>query len=290
MTEAGTPRISLSEIRVYPLKGAGGFLPSSWWLECAGLKADRSWMLVDSAGRCVTQLTTPRIALIKTDSDGEGVVFSAPGIAAKSCPLDADTDLQPIPVLLEGGESGVATPLDPELDAWFSAALDMECRIVRCSGEPARWVDGQEQAGAPLQFQKAFPIHLVAQASLDDLNTRLQRPVSMDRFRPNLTVIGSEPHEDDGWKRVAVGDAVLVMGRACDHRCGVPNIDQATGARGVEPLKTLATYRRSSKGIYFGQNVTVARAAEIHVGDEVSVLQEGSGLTYREAGPVVVGD
>ncbi len=281
----GDSKVSLAEICVYPLKGARGFRPETWPLGDSGLLADRAWMLVDPRGHCVTQLSAPRIALIGTAFDADRVFFTAPGLDATDCPFDTGPDAGPTEVLMEGGESAWASSIDTTMNEWFSAALRFECHLVRCSDQTARWVDGQVDQGAPLKFQKAFPLHLVSQASLDDLNRRLAKPVSMNRFRPNLTVVGTEPHEDDGWKRIRVGEVILQVGRACDHRCGLPNIDQQTSLPGVEQLKTLAKYRRSKGCIYFGQNVTIERAGVVRVGDTVSVLEPGEGLTCREARP-----
>jgi len=97
----------------------------------------------------------------------------------------------------------------------------------------------------------------------------------MNRFRPNLVVSGTEPYEDDSWRRIAIGRILLQVARPCDHRCGVPNLDQETGTWGVEPLKTLATYRRSDRGIYFGQNVVIEHGGELRLGDPVVVLERG---------------
>lgn len=273
----------LAEITMYPLKGAGGCRPEVWPVGPTGLHSDREWMLVDVEGKCVTQLSAPRIALIRAEIDREGVTFAAPDLNCARCPFVSGPEVRPAEVLMEEGEAVGASSVDPRLDEWFSTALRFECRLVRATDVTTRWVDGAVDDGAPLNFQKAFPLHLVTQASLVDLNARLTSPVLMNRFRPNLTISGASPHEDDGWKRVRIGEVVLQIGRACDHRCGVPNIEQETSVSAVEPLKTLATYRRSSKGIYFGQNVTVEAGGELRVGDPVDVLEFGIGLTRRDA-------
>ncbi len=273
---ASAAGISLTEICVYPLKGARGFRPDAWPLESRGLRTDRQWMLVDADGRCVTQLINPRVTLIQTAWDAGGIVLTAPGLDATRMPLLPARATKPTRVWMEGGQETFAAAVDGDVDAWCSVALGSECRLVRRpEGTTDRWVDGRVGEGAPLDFQKAFPLHLTSQASLDDLNHRLPSPVTMDRFRPNLVISGTQPHEDDGWERIQIGETILRIGRACDHRCGVPNIDQETGVSGVEPLKTLATYRRSSKGIYFGQNVTIERAGEMRLGDAVSILERG---------------
>ena len=153
------------------------------------------------------------------------------------CSTPSDAEATPTKVGMEGGEELWVSVVGSGLDEWCSAALHMECRLVDSAGNSGRWVDGQPEQGEPINLQKAFPVHLVSQASLDNLNARLGIPVSMDRFRPNLIVSGTDPHEDDGWKRIQIGETVLQVGRACDHRCGVPNVDQETGERGVEPLQ-----------------------------------------------------
>lgn len=174
---------------------------------------------MDVEGKCVTQLSAPRIALIRAEMDREGVTLSAPEMDSAQCPFVSGLEVRSAEVLME---------------------------------------------------------------SLAELNARLRSPVLMNRFRPNLAISGSSPHEDDGWKRIRIGEVVLQIRRACDHRCGVPNIEQETSVSTVEPLRTLATYRRSSKGIYFGQNVTVEAGGEFRVGDPVDVLEFGVGLTRRD--------
>ncbi len=269
-------RILLAEIRVYPLKGGQGFQPPVWPLEATGLLMDRRWMVIDSDGQSITQRSNRRLTLIQTVMDSEELVFTAPGVGAVRSPID----LAPgrlVKAWMEGAEEVWVSPVGAGLDEWFSTALGVECRLVHRSEDSDRWVNQRPDQGRPLNFHNAFPLHLVSQASLDDLNLRLVTPVSMDRFRPNLTVLGTDPHEDDCWKRIQIGETILRIGRACDHRCGVPNIDQETGQRGVEPLKTLATYRRSSKGIYFGQNVVVEHGGELRVGAPVIVLERMKG-------------
>jgi len=272
MGRPGVVAGSLAGIFVYPLKGGRGFSPRAWPIEPSGLRLDRRWMIVDAGGRSVTQLTTTRLALVETAVDSGMLVLKAPGLEALRCAIEPPAAQERTKALMNGNEEVWASAAASELDEWFSSALDMECRVVYGPQAAGRWVDRNPDGGVPLNFQNAFPVHLVSQASLDDLNERLAVPVSMDRFRPNLVIAGTEPHEDDGWKRIQIGETILRIGRACDHRCGVPNIDQQTGERAVEPLRTLATFRRSERGIYFGQNVAIERGGELRVGDKVTVL------------------
>ena len=271
----------VSEIWVYPLKSARGFRPAAWELEPSGFRLDRRWMVIDPAGRTVTQFASARMTRIDVACDGDRLVLGAPGISELALPME-EARGERRTAHLEVGESVEVTSVGEEADRWFTAVLGAPCHLVERPSEAGRWVDQSASSGHPLGLQKAVPLHLVAEASLDDLNERLDDPVPMDRFRPNVTVSGIAPHEDDGWKRLRIGDVELRVTRACDHRCGVPNIDQVTGEKSPEPLKTLATYRRSSRGIYFGQNVVVERPGRVRTGDAIEVIETGEGWDSRE--------
>ena len=127
------------------------------------------------------------------------------------------------------------------------------------------------QAGDIVGFADAYPILLIGEASIADLNARLGDPVPIDRFRPNIVVSSQEPFIEDQWGELAVGSALLCGTKGC-ARCSVPTIDQLTGENtGPEPIRTLSSYRRFGAGIYLGQNLTVRRTGNVSLGDTVSV-------------------
>ena len=47
-----------------------------------------------------------------------------------------------------------------------------------------------------MAFAAETPFLLVNEASLEDLNSRLDRPVSMENFRGNIIVAAKEPFEE----------------------------------------------------------------------------------------------
>jgi uncharacterized protein YcbX len=122
--------------------------------------------------------------------------------------------------------------------------------------------------GARVSFADGFPFLLISEESLADLNGRLAVPLPMNRFRPNLVVAGCEPYAEDGWKEIRIGDVKLRVVKPCE-RCLVTTTDQATGERGKEPLRTLATYRKVGNDVMFGQNVVHENTGELRVGDAV---------------------
>ncbi|MGC1376667.1 MAG: MOSC domain-containing protein, partial [Anaerolineales bacterium] len=123
-----------------------------------------------------------------------------------------------------------------------------------------------------VSFADGYPILIVSQESLDDLNARLERPLPMERFRPNLAVAGCRAFEEDGWKRIRVGEVELALVKPC-ARCEVTTIDQASAARGKEPLKALAAFRRADGNkVLFGMNAIPLNEGRLRVGDPVEVV------------------
>ncbi|RYG24606.1 MOSC domain-containing protein, partial [bacterium] len=115
-------------------------------------------------------------------------------------------------------------------------------------------------------------ILVAGEASLEDLNEKLEEPVPMNRFRANLIVSGSEPYAEDEWSSVAIGDVRLEFAKRCG-RCLVTTADQLTGDRhpGEEPLRTLAQERKIGNAACFGSFYAPRQAGEIRVGDDVTV-------------------
>jgi len=95
----------------------------------------------------------------------------------------------------------------------------------------------------------------------------------MNRFRPNIVVVGSEAFEEDRWKRIRIDGIMFAVVKPC-ARCAITTTDQDTGERSHEPLRTLATFRHvAGRGVMFGQNLVHDRAGVLRVGAEVEVLE-----------------
>ncbi len=98
-------------------------------------------------------------------------------------------------------------------------------------------------------------------------------PVPMNRFRPNLVVRGCEPYAGDRWGLVQVGAVAFRAVEPCP-RCAVTTVDQMTGARGKEPLRTLATYRDSDEGVLFERYLIHSSPGTLRVGDPVEATRQ----------------
>jgi uncharacterized protein YcbX len=271
--------IALSELFVYPIKSCRGIrLPEARLAEC-GIEHDREWMVVDRDGLFLTQREHPRMALIETLLTPDALRLSAPGLEALEIPLLGEEG--PRHRVRVWSYEGTAVDQGDAAAEWLSSFLGMGCRLVRHDRAFQRPVDpayavGDDRVG----FADAFPLLLISQASLDDLNARLPEPIAMERFRPNLVISGCAPYEEDRWRTLEIHGVTFHVAKPC-ARCTVPTVDPRTGERGVEPLRTLATYRRDSAGkVYFGQNlIHEPKHGVLRVGDPVQIIRtslEGS--------------
>jgi len=125
--------------------------------------------------------------------------------------------------------------------------------------------------GDIVSFADAFPLLLISQPSLDDLNSRLVVPVPMNRFRPNIVVSGCGAYDEDKWKIIRVGGTFFHVKKPCS-RCVTTTIDQTTGVQGKEPLATLSKYRNIDGEVFFGQNIIPEGLGVLHIGDLVEVV------------------
>jgi len=262
----------LSGITIFPVKSLGGIGVDAWALDELGLVGDRRWMVVDREGRFLTQRQLPAMACIRPALGPEGRLTlrhpKLPALTIPEPPADGETLLVRV-----WDDTVTALAAGEAADAWLRDALGRPCRLVRLPEGAARPVDPDYAPGARTAFTDGFPLLLIGEGSLADLNARLPSPVSMRRFRPNLVIAGSAPYAEDGWRRIRIGALTFQVVKPCS-RCVVTTVDPDTGlAEGPEPLRTLATYRRRDNKVYFGQNVVHEGTGRLRVGDPVTVLE-----------------
>jgi uncharacterized protein YcbX len=262
--------IHLSGLYVYPIKSCGGIAVEELDVDERGLRHDRRWMLVDEANQFISQRELPRMALIGVRIDPDGLVVRAPGMPSLQVPfLPPDGNLLRARIWDDVVET---LPVGGGADRWFERFLGVRCRLVYLPEGSVRPVDpdygrADDQGG----LADGFPFLLISEGSLAELNARLQRPLPIDRFRPNLVVGGCAPFAEDGWRVVRIGPITLRVVKPC-ARCAITTVDQRTAARGKEPLRTLATFRRSGTKVLFGQNLVHDETGIMRTGDPVEVI------------------
>lgn len=264
-----TPRVSA--INIFPVKSLRGFAVAGTRLDRRGPRWDRRWMVVDPGGRFITQRQVHRMALVDVRLEADALVLAAPGMAALRVARAVPPQARCLPVQVwssrvEAVDCGEAAA------AWLSRCLGRAARLVFMPEESRRAVDPDyAPAAATVGFADGFPLLLISQASLDDLNARLPAPLPMIRFRPNLVIDGTTAFAEDAWRELRIGGVRLRVVKPCG-RCAIPCIDPGTGRAEAEPLRTLATYRRCGDEVLFGQNLLHLEQGEIRVGDAVDVL------------------
>jgi uncharacterized protein YcbX len=266
--------MQVTELNIYPIKSTRRIALRESAVLPRGLPWDRRWMLIDDSGRFITARQHPRLATVQTAIEADRLQVSAAGRAAFSVPLrPADRQMVEVTVWKDTLHAVLASPA---ADAWFSEFLGLNCRLVQMTDDLVRAVNPDYgQAGDQVSFADGFPLLLISEASLADLNSRLDAPVEMRRFRPNLVVDGDGPYAEDGWRRIRIGGVEFAGVKNCS-RCVFTTIDPDSGALhpAQEPLRTLSSYRRRPQGgVYFGQNLIPRSAGVIRVGDAVTVLE-----------------
>jgi hypothetical protein len=278
----------VAQLFCYPVKSLGGFPVDRMHVGPLGPRHDRQWVVVDERGMFLAQRAQRRLGvavramcLVRTRIEGDRLVLAAP-------------DVPPLAVALDGVEGPSvdvtiwddrATGVDqgPEASAWLGEVLGRHrpgtYRLVRMADAGTRRT---RQDDAWMGYADGYPLLVATQASLDDLNARIQRrraeageppvpPLGWDRFRPNVVVAGAAAYAEDEWETVDLGD-VRLQGRTQCKRCPIPSTDQDTGRLGQEPLRTLATYRRDPddrNAVVFARNFTHRSTGRIAVGDAV---------------------
>jgi uncharacterized protein YcbX len=217
----------------------------------------------------LTQRSHPRLGQIRP-SLGEGALrIETDGMPPLELPLDPGVAASL--AVRVWNDTCLATWTGERAARWFSEVLELDCSLVHIPTANARTVDPDY---APPEhrvgFADAFPFLLISEASLADLNRRLDTPIPMNRFRPNLVIEGVEAFGEDRLGAFSIGGMRFAAVKPCD-RCVVTTTDQRTGERGVEPLRTLATYRRSNGKVLFGQNVVHTGRGSLRVGDPLLV-------------------
>jgi uncharacterized protein len=242
----------LASIHVYPIKGTRGLRLEASDVLLSGLRHDRRFMLVDADGKFMTQRRHPELASVDVALGSESITIGG----EIDVPLALPSALVRTKVTVwKDTVDAVAVPGDAS--RWFSDRLGVACTLYWMPPDVAR-----------PGFTDEFPLLVASLASLADLNTRLDTPVPMDRFRPNLVIEGGAPFDEERFPTATVGTVRMTMPKRCS-RCEVTTVDQTTGEVGKEPLRTLASYRKDGNHVYFAMNAIPEREGRVAVNDLV---------------------
>lgn len=258
---------AVSSLFIYPVKGCAGTSLLEMRFDTRGPVGDRRWMVVDASGQFMTQRQHPKLARITPRLTSHGVRLEAP----KMEPLEVTAEAQTSVEVAIWSYRGPALDQGPQARQWLSEVLGTDARLVRFDESTHRRVSREHtDLDAEVAFADGFPALLTSIESLGELNRRLEQPLPMNRFRPNIVVRDCHPFEEDTWARVDAPDLTLSVVKPC-VRCVVTTIDQRTQRTSKEPLRTLASFRRHDSGVIFGQNCVHHQPGKIAVGDVLQV-------------------
>jgi uncharacterized protein YcbX len=257
-------KVTIQSLHIHPVKSLRAVSLPEVDVDPTGLRHDRRWMVVGHDGEFLTQRRLARMATIGTEVRDDHLVLTHSETGELTVPL------QPAggPVRVKVWSDRLqAIEVGEEANAWLMSALQTPCRLVKMPESTVRKMnhfcgDGQ------ITFTDAMPILVASQASLDLLNSKLEHPIPMDRFRANIVLAGCDPHAEDDWSEIVLGDVVLRKTKRCG-RCLVTTTDHVTGERGIEPLATLATYRKHGTHVHFGCYYAPVKTGRVSLGDGV---------------------
>lgn len=267
--------MQLSEIWIYPVKSLGGIALQQSKVTDRGLEHDRRWLLVDENGCFITQREYPKLALFQPEIADNLLKIShkvvEESIAVSLYPSFSETTTR---IKVTVWEDVVeAYEMSPEVSEWFSIILGFAVRLVYMPDESLRKVD-PDYAVSPenvTSFSDGFPFLIIGQASLDDLNSRMAKVVSIRRFRPNFVFSGGKAYEEETWREFTIG-TLSFYGVKPSGRCVMITVDPESGIiSGKDPLLTLAKYKNVGNKVIFGQNVIAQQQGSVVVNDVVRV-------------------
>lgn len=274
--------VQITGLFIYPVKSCRRVVLQEAQVGSRGFSHDREFLVVDETDAFLTQRNAPELATVQVALAEMELVLKASDAGELRLPFETIEEpggvqrSRPVTIF---SDQVLADDAGEEAAEWFSGILHRRCRLVRIGASYSRKVPLEDIAeqhrageGPEIAFTDAFPSLLISEESLADLNTRLPEPIPMDRFRPNIVVRGCVPYGENSWNAVRSGDIVFGCASTC-LRCVITSIDQQTGRRqGVEPLRTLATYRRSpdGNGVIFGQYLIHSGEGTLRIGDTLS--------------------
>lgn len=267
----------ITQLITYPIKSCAGISHDEITIDTMGLCGDRQWMLVDQEGVFLSQRKHPEMALIQPALTASTLELSAPGMNRLLVNLSPSSHGIQVTVWNDTFDANL---LSTAADQWFSEFLGFTVHLVHYAADSFRQIDlNYSQPGQTVAFADGFPVLVVHQASLDQLNETLSQAVEMSRFRPNIVLRTSAVAWSElNWQKLTSGSLQLNLTKPCS-RCIMTGIDQQTGRQtGTEVLKTLKQKFSHQDKAIFGINAIPDtghhHSAYLKVGMQLKVFQK----------------
>lgn len=260
---------TLSAIYRYPLKSGAAQALSQITVEPKGLAYDRDWMVATPEGEYITARTHPRLLQIATIASNDGLELCAPGMPNIFAPLGAFQFNQEA---LVWDDHFLARSGASQVNAWLSAYLEQQVILLWIGPQSNRSV--KRRPAVTTSFTDGYPLLIISEGSLHELNRRAGQEFEMLRFRPNLVIANTPAFAEDHWQQIQIGEVRIDLVKPCE-RCIITTLHPHTAEKlpKAEPLKTLANFRRAGDGVIFGQNAIALDHGQIAIGMPVTILK-----------------
>ncbi|XP_053164598.1 mitochondrial amidoxime reducing component 2-like [Hemicordylus capensis] len=270
---------------IYPVKSCKGVPLERAEVTEMGLRSgdmrDRFWLVIKEDGHMVTARQEPRLVLISVLCENGHLILNAPGMKELIIPVQVPGQ-NPVKNCRVFGLDIQGRDCGDEVAHWLTTFLKSEpYRLVHyelhMAPRKCNKIHIPFRANDEVPYSDCAPLLIISEASLEDLNTRMEKKVTMQHFRPSITVSACSAYEEDTWGRIIIGDVELKEVMACG-RCILTTVDPETGIIDrKEPLETLKRYRMCDpalKAIYksaplFGSFFGIDKAGTIEVGQPV---------------------
>lgn len=261
--------MEISRLFIYPIKSLGGISLEKSEVEMRGLKHDRRWMLVDENGVFLTQRNLPKLAAFSLSiNDLHLEVLNKVTKSKIDIPFMPKSGIKMLVKVWD--DELMAEIVDKDINDWFSQQLGQEVNLVYQSEDSIRRVDKKFAVSEVehTSFSDGYPILVISEASLDELNSKCPEQIPMERFRPNMVIKYCDAFFEDRLKEIIINNTKLYGVKPC-ARCIMTTINQETFEKSKEPILTLSKFRKFEHRILFGQNVVVHKTGTIAVGDKI---------------------
>src|SRR3569623_1585618 len=178
--------LRVRQLYIYPIKSLGGIALDKVQVTDRGFQYDRRWMLVDYNNLFVSQREVHQMALLKPSLTDEGirVIHS---VTQSSYTIAFNQTKNEFAEVTIWDDTCIGQFVSGEADGWFCSMLEMPCRLVYMPNQTHRITDQRYTSDNSItSLSDAYPILLIGQSSLDDLNSKLIETLPMNSFRPNI--------------------------------------------------------------------------------------------------------
>jgi uncharacterized protein YcbX len=264
--------MKISDIIHYPVKSFAGNHLSTCEVHERGLKDDRRYMLVDNDGTFVSQRKYPLLSQIEVGITESNIILRDRR-TNESINHQLEFELKKTDVKIWRSNTTSHQFLYKELDEWISDRMGTSLRFVYMDESDHRSMNPEyAKENEIVSFADGYPILICNAASLAILNSKLDSPITMSHFRPNIVLDHHTAWEEDNWKRLKIGEVILRIPKPC-ARCTVINIDPNTGEKNKNVLLTLSKARLSEEKILFGINAIIEKTGIIGLDDKVEIVE-----------------